>query len=1046
MISIRGPLACVLLLIFASPYKGQQPSSPPAGQQTVRIKTNETLLDVLVHDKKGRPVLDLRPEEIEVYEDGVKQTIINFALVGARTNDNNKPPATVAGESRADYAETSDSQRQLNLVTIIFDHLTAIRVQPVRDAAFNFIDNSVTDNMLVRVIVIGRKIYVIEQFTNNRAKLRKAVEKATGTVEKSFAEISERIAGELKTIADGQDASSSSIRTTEALLAQLTIDTLAASEKMSRDVKSNLHVFSLLPLSRAHRQIPGRKMALYFSDGLYMPPGFSEVLRTAVSEANRANVSFYSVNIRGLLAGAGAQNSRLETGMVVNATRSPESSSFSTDNANSFNVYRNSDRVTTNFNTFEVLERNRELNKRGPLTDLTEGTGGFLITNMNDLNGALKRVGVEMGNYYAVSYLPTRQEYDGKFRSISVKILRPGLRAKTRSGYFATPPASESRPALAYESPLLAALNDAVVPHDFHYRSAALRFESRENEVHYAALVELPLSNFIHEQDREKKVYPVGFSVMAMLRDEKGEIVHSFSEPHELAIPAARIDDFKKSTFTLMRHFWLTLGRYTLETAAHDQKAGKLSAERKVFNVAPRKYALQTGSLFLVKQVEQIEAENNTDPENPLIVQNKRIIPDLEDKISIAGRDDLSFHLAVFPDLKSPDKATLKLELLQDDKVIATTTPDLPKPDENGRITFTAGVNATGIAPGAYKFRAVVKQSGSTVEESTGFTITGASEKNDADADEKVIASSLSASDNIGELTLTALKTVKPVEISPVDLLREVEKSGAQIYGRLGEYTYSLRKVRRILNSRGRIRSEDYQDYEAYPIKGKHALIQLAENGARLDNIRIDLNRRSATDILIRTDEEMQKLSQTEEADLNRKIGYWGASVEGVVQKRGQPRRNVFITIDPETFFRSCDFSSPRSALLGGRETIVMDFKPRADAQLGQDKEWVNKLSGSIWIDAADKALVRIEGRSATSPAERGKASESLSPNFVYQQQRFADGVWAPSLIRINAAGDENLFNGLNWDAWFQFSNYKRFDSSESDAKIVSPEGKENQY
>lgn len=1033
MITIRGLLACALSLLLVSSYEAQQPSAP-AGQQPVSIKTSEVLLDVLVHDKKGRPVRDLKPEEIEIFEDGVKQPITKFNVVGSTANGDKTP----ISQPQRGNVTTSDSQQQLNLVTLIFDHLTAVRVQPVRDAAFHFIDNSVADNMLVRVIVIGRKIYVIEQFTNDRAKLRKAVEKATGTVEKSFAEISDRIAGELKAVAGDGEASSSSANT-DALLARLTLDTLAGSEKMSNNVKSNLHVFSLLPFSRAQRQMPGRKMALYFSDGLYMPPGFSEVLRTAVSEANRANVSFYSVNIRSLLAGAGNQSSRLETGMVVNATRRPETAGFSTDNANSFNVYSNSDRVTTNFNTFEVIERNKELNKRGPLTELTEGTGGFLITNMNDLNGALKRVGAELGNYYAVSYLSTRQEYDGKFRSITVKILRSGLKAKTRSGYFATPPASDSRPVIAYETPLLAALNGAVVPRDFSYQSAALRFESRDNEVHCAALVELPLSNFIREEDKEKKVYPVSFSVMALVKDEKGEIVHNFSEPHELEIPTARIEDVKKSSFTLTRHFWLAPGRYTLETAAHDQKTNKISAERKVFNVAPRKSALQTGSLFLVKQIEQIDAQNNSDPENPLIVQDKRLIPDLDDKISIIGRNDLSFHLAIFPDLKSSAKPALKLELLQDDKVIATTTPDLPKPDEKGRITFTAGVSVSGFTSGDYKFRAVVKQSDSTAEESTSFTITGAREKENAAADDKVIASSLSASDKIGELTLTALKAVKPVELSPTDLLQEVGKSGAQIYNRLGEYTYSLRKVRRILNPKGKIKSEDYQDYEAYPIKGNHALIQLTENGSRLDNIRIDLNRRHATDVLIKTDEEMQKLGQNEAADLNRKIGYWGASVEGVAQKRGQSRRNVFITIDPEEFFRSCDFSSPRSTLLDERETIVMDFKPRAGVQLAQDEDWINKLSGSIWIDAADKALVRIEGQNASN---LGAQAESSPPTFVYQQQRLANGVWAPSLIRINAAGDEDIFRGLNWDAWFQFTNYKRFDSKDSDVKIVSPEGK----
>jgi hypothetical protein len=43
-------------------------------------------------------------------------------------------------------------------------------------------------------------------------------------------------------------------------------------------------------------------------------------------------------------------------------------------------------------------------------------------------------------------------------------------------------------------------------------------------------------------------------------------------------------------------------------------------------------------------------------------------------------------------------------------------------------------------------------------------------------------------------------------------------------------------------------------------------------------------------------------------------------------------------------------------------------------------------------------------------------------------------------LIRINSGGNEAIFNGLNWDAWFEFTNYKRFDSQGSDLKLLTPD------
>lgn len=1028
---IRTVVSVTLSCCLALSSFSQSPTQP-SGQtteQAVKIRTNEVLLDVTVQDKKGRPVRDLRPEEIEVYEDGVKQTISKFALVG----DAPKPAGQDAGATTINAAPAP-----LNLVTMLFDHLSVQRVQLVRDAAFNFIDNTLTPNMQVRVMVVGRRLYLIEQFTNDRAKLRKAVERATSTVEKSHAETSNRLATELGTIAaetSPLSAITESINapaSSQSVLAKLSLDTLNGSEKISQEVKSNLHVFSLLPFARAHRLAPGRKMAVYFSDGLYMPSGMTEALRSVISEANRANLTFYTLNYRNLLVGAGNQVSRLETATVINSTRRPENSTFNGAVGDSFSTsdrVAGRERIGTNFNTFEVLDRNKEANKQSPLAELTESTGGFQITNMNDLNGSLKKVGVELGNYYAVSYQPTKQEFDGKFRSITVKALRSGVKAHSRNGYFAVPPSVNKRPELSYEAPLLAALHDAAVPNNFPFRVGTLHFESRRDEVHTAVISGIPLVNFIH-QESKNKTYPLRFAWLGMVKDEKGEIIHRFSEPLEMEIPAAGAEALKQSAFNLTRHFWLPAGKYTLEMAVHDQTSGKLSAQRQIINIPAPRAGLQTSELFLVKQTEPIDPNVANDLENPLLAANNRIIPELadaENTISAINRKELSFHLTIFPDAQSAAAVTLKLELLNEGKLIATTTPDLPKPDEKGSVAFTAGIPLSGLPSGKYRFHAIAAQGGATSEETLDFTIVDSIAKAEPVAEEKTITSTLSANNKVGEQALRSLKTFKPIEVSTTELLPQIEKSGAQMYARLGDYTYSLRKVRRTLTQKGKIKNEEYQDYEAYPIKGKHALIQLAENGSRLAITRIDLNRKHATDEMMKSERDAKQSVE----DAAQKIGYWGASIEGMVEKRGQPRRNIFITIDPETFFRSCEFTSPRTVVLENRETIVMDFRPRADAKLDQTQDWILKLTGTVWVDAAERTLVRIEGQSSGAP--------DSSPNFVYQQQHLAEGVWGPSLIRINSAGDENLFRGLSWDAWFEFTNFKRFDARDSDIKINAP-------
>jgi len=1026
---IRNWTALPLTLSMVLPVPGQSPESATGGRPTppapekagseqspIRIRTNEVRLDVVVTDRKGRPIRGLTAADFEVDEDGTRQLLTAFQAVSDQADE---PPGNAARPGADGTVTEIDfgGRPARHLVTMLFDHLPVQRVQAVRDAAFQFIDNSVSATMEVRVMTIGHQLYLIENFTSDKALLRRAIEVATSTVEKSHAERSREVEARLRaTLKNGDEK--------QAPLAQLSLETLEAAQRMATEVKSSHHIFSLIPFARAHRLLPGRKMALYFSDGLYLPPGMGPVMRNAIHESTRAGLSFYSINIRDLLVGAGNQVSRLETSTVINQTRRSESASFSTDNANSFNAYRISDRASTNFNTFEYIDRRKELSKQGPLSELTEGTGGFLIRNSNDLNGSLKRIGTEMGNYYAVSYLPSRQEADGRFRAINVRVKRNGAIARTRQGYFALPPTKRDRPELSYETPLLAALNGSLAPHDFPLECGAYRFESRDGRRHVAINAAIPLAPLIHQEEKAVAAFPVSFAVLGLIRDETGEIVQQFSEPHELAISSPLIDQARRSSFNLSRHFWLAEGRYTLELAVHDLRSGHFSTERQPLRLdRPPTGSLQTGDLLLVSQVDPLDPAGRPDPEHPLIFGEQRIIPALAPTFALRELKEVSFTLPIFT--APGERPSLKIELWRGEQLIAATTPDLPAPEPSGRILFTAGIGAAGLQPGQYQLRATVTLGEERHEERTGFVITGEGRPEPAERPEEVITSSLVAADRIGELTLHALKSIEPARLSVADLLAEVRASGQRMYEQIGQYTYSLRKVRRTLNGKGQIRQEEFQDFEAYPVNGRHALIKFAENGTRLAIQLIELNRRVATDLLVRSSHDAPTAASHEQTS---QIGYWGASLDGLSQRRGEKRQSRSLTIDPEIFFEACEFSTPRLTLLEGRETIVVDFQPKAGVTLTRDRQWVHRLSGTMWIDRADQALVRIEGL-------RQPGSSPLV-NFVYQQQLLAPGVWAPSLIRVNSGGDESLFDGLNWDAWFEFTQFKRFDTSGIEERI----------
>jgi hypothetical protein len=279
------------------------------------------------------------------------------------------------------------------------------------------------------------------------------------------------------------------------------------------------------------------------------------------------------------------------------------------------------------------------------------------------------------------------------------------------------------------------------------------------------------------------------------------------------------------------------------------------------------------------------------------------------------------------------------------------------------------------------------------------------------------------------------------------ELVSEVESNGAAMHKQMPEYTYLLKKTRRILNEQGKATSVQVQGFEAYPVRGEHILIQLTSNGTPLPHWQIQAERRRAGEKLERLEKEEKQGEQTAKP----LGGYVGAGVYGKAQGK-----SVGLSVDPSAFLHSCELSSPRFDRIGDRDMIVLSFQARPGVELPRNKSFISRLVGSIWIDAADKVIARLEAWPAPDllkpdpakqdPAKQDPAKQtdaqalsSPEPRLIYQQVRLPDGLWFPNLIRVNSAGDVLLFNGLNWDVKFEFSDYKRFSTTIEDVKIKDP-------
>ncbi|HEY9231207.1 MAG TPA: hypothetical protein VIS78_03650 [Blastocatellia bacterium] len=275
-------------------------------------------------------------------------------------------------------------------------------------------------------------------------------------------------------------------------------------------------------------------------------------------------------------------------------------------------------------------------------------------------------------------------------------------------------------------------------------------------------------------------------------------------------------------------------------------------------------------------------------------------------------------------------------------------------------------------------------------------------------------------------------------KLDVADFLRACDRNGTAIHQRLLNYTYRLKKVRREFNDQGKAVEKQSQEFEAYPVRGQHILIQLLEDGLPLPSEEITWQRRRAGERLERAEREAEQQKQAGRDATDAPDGYPAAGIYGRVR-----HRPVGISIDPSTILRSCDLTAPRLEALGERETVVFDFKARPGVALPPRRAYLAQLSGRVWIDAADKVIVRIaawptDGFRKTDTPQAATAAE---PRLVYQQTRLASGAWVPTLMRLNSGGNPALFDGLNWDVVFEFTDYKQFTTSVEDFKPDAKKG-----
>jgi VWFA-related protein len=701
------------------PATQARPAATQESQAVIKTGTQEVLLDVIVRDKKGRPLRDLEAKDLEIYDEGVRQKVSGFRLV---TGTQEAGLGSTAASTPAGQ-RVLDPMRQLRLVSLVYDGLDNVARRLAHQASLEFLKNELEQNVYIAVFVIDHRLHVLQPFTNDRTMLRKSIDEATGGHFTQFAAQSESIRKKLEKEIAEQSGNEAAIEgslpgrgntgtagiasaSASARFAQMTLNMLRLEQALTRSEQARSSIFSMLSLIREQIVLPGRKTVVYFTEGLQVPENMIEQFQDLIGAANRAGVSIYGVDSRGLTLDA--QNASSTT-MLASAADS------SRRQQDSFSDLVTPDQVKL----FDTARGSIHANPQQTLQNLSNNTGGFMIANTNDFLAPFKQITEDVHTYYEVAYVPQIPEYDGKFRKVSVKVARTDVKVQTRSGYFALPPNEGS--VFSYEMPLLQALNASPLPRSLPYYAGAVRFRRVPDGVDYSLVVEVPFKDltFAEEPENQRRSH---FSMLALVKNQQGEIVQRFSRDVPLRGPGDKLDVFRKRNYTQIWPLHLAPGRYTVETVVLDREAEKVGARRTALVVpAPAPGRVGISGLSLVRRVDaqQTQAEDT----NPYRFEDKRVVPTLDNVVEAAPGGGLSFYFVVYPSDGNGEKPQLTMELSRDGAPVGSAAQELPAANATGVIPYIASFPLSNFPPGQYELRTVVKQGASAAEERAVFTV-----------------------------------------------------------------------------------------------------------------------------------------------------------------------------------------------------------------------------------------------------------------------------------------------------------------------------------
>ena len=578
-------------------------------EYTFKTQSELVLVDVSVRDRNGNLVRDLKPEDFTVLEDNKPQKVSSFDIENMENTPavatqqvnllSSMPKKTIARTENPSPAISAEEQaiKDRRLIILFFD-LSAMQPDEIErsaQAAQNYIDKQMQPADLVSVVSLGNTITVNQDFTSDRAKLKKVLEGFN--------------------LGAGAGFEEGSVGTTEGTPDNANSFTVDDTEYNIFNTDMRLEALRTIALQVA--SVPQRKALIYFSSGMDRTGIENESeLRSATNAAVLANMAIYTMDIRGLQAlppGGAAQNASLRG-------TSPYSGQATLNDLNS------------NFTTQETL------------VSLSVDTGGRAYLDSNDFSQVFRGVQQDMTMYYLLGYHSTNTARDGKFRRITVRINQPGLKLEYRKGYYAAADYKHSNKE-ERERQLQEELASDLSSTDLSLYLATGYFRVADNKYYVPISLIVPGSEipFIRSRDQDKAT----LDVLGLVTDEKKFPASRIRDTVKLAVNAA--NEVQRKNVQYDNGLLLPPGKFHLKIVVRENESGRMGAFETDLTVPDLKSApLKMSSIVLASQV---QPAGKHDPNDPLIHDGSEIVPSVT-RVFSSGQH-LYFYYEVYDPARS---------------------------------------------------------------------------------------------------------------------------------------------------------------------------------------------------------------------------------------------------------------------------------------------------------------------------------------------------------------------------------------------------------